>query len=79
MSIVQLNMFDCDTNIQRNDYVYRQLEALQIDSTLQLGDMRVSRNERFYVVAKEAEFEEVFNLGKIQKCYEFINKKLMNQ
>ena len=56
MSIVQLNMFDCDTNIQRNDYVYRQLEALQIDSTLQLGGIRVSRTEKFYVVAKEAEF-----------------------
>lgn len=79
MSIVQLNMFDCDTNIQRNDYVYRQLEALQIDSTLQLGGIRISRTEKFYVVVKEAEFEEVFNLGKIQKCYEFINEKLMNK
>lgn len=78
MSIIQLNMFDCDTNIQRNDYVYRQLEALRIDSTMHIGDICVSRNEKFYVVAKEAEYEEIFNLGKIQKCYEFINKKIMN-
>lgn len=79
MSIVQLSMFECDTNIQRNDYVYRQLEALQIDGTLRIGDIHVSRNEKFYVVAKEAEFEEVFNIYKIQKCYEFINEKLMNK
>lgn len=79
MSIVQLNMFECDTNIRINDYVYQQLEALQIDSTLRFGDIRVSRNEKFFVVVKEAEFEEVFNIYKIQKCYEFINEKLMNK
>ncbi|MGR6906177.1 hypothetical protein [Lysinibacillus sp. BSL11] len=79
MSIVQLNMFECDTNIRINDYVYQQLEALPIDGTLRFGDIRVCRNEKFFVVATEAEFEEVFNIYKIQKCYEFINEKLMNK
>ncbi|MFW7187313.1 hypothetical protein [Lysinibacillus sp. BNK-21] len=79
MSIVQLSMFDCEVNMRNNDYVYRQLEALQIGSNMRIGNIQVSRTEKFYVVAKEAEFEEVFNIFKLQKCYEFINEKLMNK
>ena len=66
MSIVQLNMFECDTNIRINDYVYQQLEALSIDGTLRFGDIRVCRNEKFFVVAKEAEFEEVLTFIKFK-------------
>lgn len=79
MSIVQLSMFDCELNMRHNDNVYQQLEALQIGSNMRIGNIQVSRTEKFYVVAKEAEFEEVFNIFKIRKCYEFINEKLMNK
>ena len=76
MWINQLNIFDCDTNIQRNDWIFQQLEVLEIERTLIVGELRISRTEKFYVVEKEAEFEEVFR--KIERCYEFINGELLH-
>ncbi|KOS60881.1 hypothetical protein FJQ98_20585 [Lysinibacillus agricola] len=77
MSLVQqLNIFDCDTNIQQNDWIFQRLEALQIERTLNVGELKISRTERFYVVEKEAEFEEVFR--NIERCYEFINQNLLH-
>ncbi|MGE7111258.1 hypothetical protein [Lysinibacillus sp. NPDC047702] len=76
MSLIQqLNIFDCDTSIQQNDSIFQRLEALEIEQhKLNVGNMQVSRTERFYVVEKEAEFEEIF--PNIERCYEFINKNL---
>ncbi|MEY9975279.1 hypothetical protein [Lysinibacillus sp. RC79] len=75
MSLIQqLNIFDCDTSIQQNDWIFQRLEALQIERALHVGELQISRTERFYVVEKEAEFEEVFR--DIERCYEFINRNL---
>lgn len=77
MSLIQqINIFDCDTSIQQNDWIFQRLEALQIESTLNVGALQISRTERFYVVEKEAEFEEVFR--EIEHCYEFINRNLLH-
>ncbi|MFJ7662978.1 hypothetical protein ACIQXW_11295 [Lysinibacillus sp. NPDC097162] len=72
MSIIQLNIFECDISIQRDDFIFLQLEELQIESQLFIGDLRISRTEKFYIVEREAEFEEVFR--DIKCCYEFINQ-----
>lgn len=69
MSINQLN-------IQRNDWIFQQLEVLKIERTLIVGELRISRTERFYVVGKKAEFEEVFR--NIEGCYEFTNGNLLH-
>ena len=75
MSLIQqLNIFDCDNSIQRNDWIFQRLEALEVEHKLNVGSMQVSRTERFYVVEKEAEFEEIF--PNIERCYEFINLNL---
>lgn len=75
MSLIQqLNIFDCDTSIQQNDWIFQRLEALEVEHKLNVGSMQVSRTERFYVVEKEAEFEEIFPT--IESCYEFINLNL---
>ncbi|KYG89994.1 hypothetical protein A0U40_09730 [[Bacillus] sp. KCTC 13219] len=74
MNIVQLNIFDCDKYIQRHDDVYEQIAALQIDQQIYISDIRVLRTSKFYVVAKNDDFEEPFKT--VGACYEFVNRNL---
>lgn len=74
MAIVQLNIFDCDTDIRKNDCVFQRLMELQNEEELNVGNMQIKRNKRFYVVEKSSDFEVVFL--NIQSCYEFVNRNL---
>ncbi|MFL1998379.1 hypothetical protein VYF65_004179 [Lysinibacillus irui] len=76
MSVEQLSIFDCDFSIQSNDFIFQRLKNLQEGQTMQVTDMQITRDAKFYIVRKEKQFEELFR--DIHYCYKFINKNLFN-
>lgn len=74
MSIEQLNIFDCDLSIQRDDTIFQLLKILQDGQTEQVAEMQITRDGKFFVVKKTTEFEELFH--DIHFCYRFINSNL---
>lgn len=76
MVVSQLSIFDCDINIQSNDSIFQQLLNLQDGQSLQLQDLEITRDSKFFVVKKTTEFEELFH--DIHFCYRFINSNLLN-
>ncbi|MFF5993683.1 hypothetical protein AAGS61_02860 [Lysinibacillus sp. KU-BSD001] len=75
MSIAQLNMFDYDIIIKKNDCIFRKINALQPGDSLYVEDIKIERTEKFYIVEKESDFEEVFR--NVERCYEFVNRNLL--
>ncbi|MDM5352611.1 hypothetical protein QUF65_17430 [Lysinibacillus sphaericus] len=76
MSISQLSIFDYDINIQSNDCIFQQLLNLQDGQTVQVAEMQITRDSKFFTVKKTKEFEELFH--DIHFCYRFINNNLSN-
>ena len=76
MSIQQISIFDCDISIQSNDCIFQQLKNLQDGQTMQVQDVQIKRDGKFFVVQKTKEFEELFS--DIHYCYKFINSNLLN-
>lgn len=76
MSISQLSIFDYDINIQSNDCIFQQLLNLQGGQTVQVAEMQITRDSKFFTVKKTTEFEELFH--DIHFCYRFINNNLSN-
>lgn len=76
MSIVQLSIFDCDISIQRNDCIFQQLVNLKDGQTMQVQDIEIKRDSKFFIVKKTNEFEELFS--DIHYCYRFINSNLLD-
>lgn len=75
MSIVQMSIFDCDISIQSNDSIFQQLNSLQDGQAIQIQDMKITRDSKFFTVKKTTEFEELFR--DIHYCYRFINSNLL--
>lgn len=73
MSVIQLNIFDCDEKIRQKDDVFQQMMELTPEHSLFVKDMQIERTEKFYVVKNE-DFEEIFH--DVQGCYEFVNQHL---
>lgn len=76
MSIVQMSIFDCDISIQSNDSVFQRLKSLQDGQTIEIQDIQITRDSKFFTVKKTTEFEELFR--DIHFCYRFINSNLLN-
>lgn len=76
MSIVQLSIFDCDISIQKNDCIFQQLVNLEDGQTMQVQDIEIKRDSKFFIVRKTTEFEELFH--DIHFCYRFINSNLLD-
>lgn len=76
MSISQLSIFDCDISIQSNDSIFQRLKDLQDGQTVQVAEMQIIRDGKFFIVKKTTEFEELFH--DIHFCYRFINNNLSN-
>lgn len=74
MSVIQLNIFDCDEVIRQEDDVFQQLMVLTPEHSLFIKYLQIERTEKFYVVETAADFEEIFH--DIQGCYEFVNQNL---
>ena len=73
MSVIQLNIFDCDEKIRQKDDVFLQLMELTPEHSMFVKDMQIERTEKFYVVENE-DFEEIFH--DVHGCYEFVNRYL---
>ncbi len=76
MSIGQISIFDCDISIQSNDYIFQQLKNLQDGQVMQVQDVQIKRDGKFFIVKKTTEFEELFH--DIHYCYKFVNSNLFN-
>lgn len=73
MSVIQLNIFDCDEKIRQKDDVFQQMMELTPEHSLFVKDMQIERTEKFYVV-ETSDFEEIFH--DVAGCYEFVNRYL---
>lgn len=73
----QLTIFDCSATIRQQDELYVRLHMLQIGEDFKASDILVTRTERFYIVAKEDEYEEIFR--DVRSCYAFVNTQLSEE
>lgn len=74
MSVSQLDIFEYDNDIQCNDDVYRRLARLQVNQQVNIRGLQIERNDKFFIVSKNADFEEPFRT--LESCYKFVNQNL---